>query len=1758
MDINDYKYWGIIGTDQKSPNDIDWRDAYTTFKETRDAHFKGLNEYFLTSMTMINLEDRPALLSKYDIFFEKGRVFRPIAEEFWNSLVSLPVSFEVGNKFTVSGAVPAEVVTQDYPSNDGKKSLEVAQVAGENKKLKAEEKTTQWAYLSEEGEYTYTIFTEELYNQYTEALSELMLSEKELFILIDGDTFEDYGTTTTTSTTTLAPFVITLQMQLYLSSFARSMDDMYTVLDRITNDYTKGNYTSFLTLRNDHLASPSDKQLKKDYNVISSQFFSKYDTYNTLNGIELSIEQLLNNSINLPISISTYLSDIVSYRVAYDATLQVIMDNDILNQKYKILDTYTTVKQVRDSAELYIMENDKLEVIQKRSLSQNDADLLAQGHGYTDLKNMVDMVDLYKQAYDYYYYSLTDSNESPLYIFKIESFYKYIDLYNGLNLLDLPFEVNSLMLSDISSIGGIVSSIHTKFDGYINEIDSNYTSYETFMTDYNHLLELKDDKTLTPQQAKDLEKELAKMSQVFKVFKVYLINNNWYTSYPSLETSELEIETLLSNHYNKVPVEIKPLLSDISLGRSDYHDSIVVLQKVLDKVNGGLNTTYSTVAELISAYGQFISEDEKLRLIEISIKSDPDADRDLLAQGYGYTNFLKMREDVDTLSIGYQLYLDIVDKGDLFPVYYHDSLIRYVKLINELILFAPTTTTTSTTTTTTIPQFTISGSMSVLLGEFLINKDDLYVDLDSLTNDVSGGEYTSFNDLRTQYLIDYVPVVNGDTSGSEPLNTMVIEYYDQVIRLAAVDPKLSQLVSFNGNAAVSATPLYWLGAFNTLQTTELSIENLLDSSYNVPSNITTYLSSATSSRGLYDIHLTGILETDKLNSYSISNDYATIADLRVAYNSYTTEDDKLQSIYDDLTYHDLQQDQSEEGLRTLTAYADSLAQGFGYVDLLDMGNIVNNTLLDAHDYYIEIAHIFNDLKAKDDFIKKTKADAVEKTFFTRRNYVVDIKAIEYFYIDSMYKYIDLYNGLNSLIPVTPSAAIIYSDKDFNVSTSLRRKALGKKESLYLKLIYWDNTSEILTFGEKISGKIQKTIPSGRRIEIISCDVNGDPFGYIDNIRINGTTSIDVTDLTHLTSLNVTHTSSLDVTGLTNLTELVVYNSPLTSLDVTSLTNLTSLNVVNTSLTSLDVTGLNNLTYLDANSNSLTSLDVTGLTNLTYLDANSNSLTSLDVNSLTNLQSLNVNNNSLTSLDVTGLTNLTYLYVNGNSFNSSDVDGLLIELDTNGLFNGNFQVDFFKTSASDSAYSDLKAKGWNLTIPEPPGPSLTIPINVNVGGNTYGNIGTSTGHIKVTYSDNTSEVYSGGIWTNNNQNTVYFARYVSSPIDSMIITSCLSDGTPSGNILAAYLNRAEYGNYDVSSLTTLKSLYIGSNQNITSIDTTGNKGLGKLNLSRLTNLNYLYIISNSSLTSIDVTSLTNLSQLQIQENSSLTSIDVTGLTNLSYLSVYNNTSITSIDLTSLTNLTNLTLRYNSSLTSIDVTGLTNLRYLYTSILIEYITGLVLSNLYNLGVFDTSLTSLDLTGLTGLTNLQYLSVQNNQLLTSLDVTSLTNLNQLVIYQNNSLTSLDVTGLTNLRYLSHYDNQSLTSIDITSLTNLYQLEVSFSKLTSLDLTGSTNLYSLYVQNNQLITSLDVTSLTNLYLLQVYNNPLITSLDVTGLTNLSYLNTQNSSLNSSDVDGLLIELSNNGHTNGYFNDGNIARTSASDSAYTDLISKGWTLQLG
>ena len=139
------------------------------------------------------------------------------------------------------------------------------------------------------------------------------------------------------------------------------------------------------------------------------------------------------------------------------------------------------------------------------------------------------------------------------------------------------------------------------------------------------------------------------------------------------------------------------------------------------------------------------------------------------------------------------------------------------------------------------------------------------------------------------------------------------------------------------------------------------------------------------------------------------------------------------------------------------------------------------------------------------------------------------------------------------------------------------------------------------------------------------------------------------------------------------------------------------------------------------------------------------------------------------------------------------------------------------------------------------------------------------------------------------------------------------------------------------------------------------------------------------------------------------------------------------------------------------------------------------------------------------------------------------------------------------------SLTSLDVTGLTNLHYLDVKDNPLiSSLDVTGLSNLQGLYVNSMSSLTSLDMANLTNFNQLQVGNNPLITSLDVTGLSNLSWIQAYDNSINPSEIDNMLIELDTNGRAYGYFYNGSSPRTSASNTAYTNLINKGWSLQLG
>lgn len=116
---------------------------------------------------------------------------------------------------------------------------------------------------------------------------------------------------------------------------------------------------------------------------------------------------------------------------------------------------------------------------------------------------------------------------------------------------------------------------------------------------------------------------------------------------------------------------------------------------------------------------------------------------------------------------------------------------------------------------------------------------------------------------------------------------------------------------------------------------------------------------------------------------------------------------------------------------------------------------------------------------------------------------------------------------------------------------------------------------------------------------------------------------------------------------------------------------------------------------------------------------------------------------------------------------------------------------------------------------------------------------------------------------------------------------------------------------------------------------------------------------------------------------------------------------------------------------------------------------------------------------LTNLQELSLVNNQIVDLTPLANLTNLIELRLRQNQIV---NVNALANLTNLTHLDLQTNQIIDITSLANLTNLEVlllSDNKIKDITpLANFTNLRTLSLMDNQIV---DVSPLANLNNLEV-----------------------------------------------------------------------------
>ena len=136
----------------------------------------------------------------------------------------------------------------------------------------------------------------------------------------------------------------------------------------------------------------------------------------------------------------------------------------------------------------------------------------------------------------------------------------------------------------------------------------------------------------------------------------------------------------------------------------------------------------------------------------------------------------------------------------------------------------------------------------------------------------------------------------------------------------------------------------------------------------------------------------------------------------------------------------------------------------------------------------------------------------------------------------------------------------------------------------------------------------------------------------------------------------------------------------------------------------------------------------------------------------------------------------------------------------------------------------------------------------------------------------------------------------------------------------------------------------------------------------------------------------------------------------------------------------------------------------------------------------------------------------------------------------------------------NSELTIAVITNNNSLTRIEVNANNLTTIDYSSNTNLEELFCDNNSL-TSINLLGCTSLYFLRAYSNTSLTSITrMNNFTSITYLDITNTNLSSADKDLVYIDLDSNGQSNGILKI-DTGRTSASNSARSSLISKGWTL---
>lgn len=222
----------------------------------------------------------------------------------------------------------------------------------------------------------------------------------------------------------------------------------------------------------------------------------------------------------------------------------------------------------------------------------------------------------------------------------------------------------------------------------------------------------------------------------------------------------------------------------------------------------------------------------------------------------------------------------------------------------------------------------------------------------------------------------------------------------------------------------------------------------------------------------------------------------------------------------------------------------------------------------------------------------------------------------------------------------------------------------------------------------------------------------------------------------------------------------------------------------------------------------------------------------------------------------------------------------------------------------------------------------------------------------------------------------------------------------------------------SHFTNITSLNLASNDTITNISgTVSPYKLRKLGLSCNKNIRDISLYTN--LTSLDLSqnkyitslgSLTNLTKLNLTNNKVIKNIS--HLTNIHILDLYANYVISINEICDM-DIYELNLSHNDMIRYIPFTNLTSLDLSYNSVIRNtHIVNLSLNKL----ILESN-TRITLNGIKHMTNLTYLSLDMNEVITDIPFTKL---RTLLLGDNNIITTEMVNKLSNLTHLYLYDTQ------------------------------------------------------------------------------------------------------------------------------------------